>query len=340
METVAARVKEHAGALGFHIVGIARAKPFLEAEERYARWIADGNHGEMAWFNQERVRKSTHPDDLVPGARSIISLGVSYLSSADDVPIGDSPRGRVARYARGTDYHDVLKARVDELAAFIREIGPDDTRTRTFVDTAPLLDREAAVQSGLGFYGKNTNLLTAPLGSYLLIATVITTLELDPDETKQRDCGQCRLCLDACPTQAFTAPYVLDARRCIAYLTIELKEPIPADLRDLVTLDTDGFRQRYRGTAVVRTKRRGLLRNAAIALGNSGDVASVPALIQALSDDEPLVRGAAAWALGEIGNPEAMTALGARLEVEVETVVRDEIAQALASSTSRQASAQ
>jgi epoxyqueuosine reductase len=367
------RVKANAHELGFHLVGIARAEPFEEAEARYARWVAEGRHGEMAWFNQERVRSSTHPDDLLPGARSIISLGVSYYADQPDVIDDCGPRGRIARYAQGSDYHDVLKTRVDSLAAFIREMDKPECRTRVFVDTAPLLDREAAVQSGLGFYGKNTNLLTGPLGSYLLIGTIITTANLKPDEVRPRDCGQCRICLDACPTNAFTAPYELDARRCIAYLTIELKDAIPEDLRsgigdrifgcdvcqdvcpwnrrlesrawpelqpisdgharpalrELLRLDDAAFRAMFKGTAVTRTKRRGLLRNVAVAIGNSGDAESVPALIEALSDREPLVRGHAAWALGVLGGQAATVALRASEVTEDEPSVLKEITAAL-----------
>jgi epoxyqueuosine reductase len=235
------------------------------------------------------------------------------------------------------------------------------------------LDREAAVQSGLGFYGKNTNLLTGPLGSFLLIGTIITTAPLRPDDVRPRDCGQCRICLDACPTDAFTAPYELDARRCIAYLTIELRDAIPRELRagigdrifgcdvcqdvcpwnrrlqpvtwpelqpvspeharpalrDLLNLDDVGFRALFKGTAVTRTKRRGLLRNVAVALGNSGDRASVPALAEALHDQEPLVRAHAAWALGEIGGELAEDALNQSLATENAPSVRLEISDAL-----------
>jgi epoxyqueuosine reductase len=327
----------------------------------------------MGWFNQDRVRASTHPDELLPGARSIISLGVSYYAEQPEPIDDDGPRGRIARYSQGQDYRDVLKARVDALAAFIREAGEPETRTRKFVDTAPLLDREAAVQSGLGFYGKNTNLLTGPLGSYLLIGTIITTARLEPDELRPRDCGQCRICLDACPTDAFTAPYELDARRCIAYLTIELRDAIPRDLRkgigdrifgcdvcqdvcpwnkrieplawpelqpksrdharpalrELLKLDDAGFRDMFKGTAVTRAKRRGLLRNVAVALGNSGDEASVPDLVEALHDSEPLVRAHAAWALGELGGAAAEHALAESLTTEDVSSVSAEISDAL-----------
>jgi epoxyqueuosine reductase len=367
------QVKHRARELGFHLVGIAGAEPFSQAEERYSRWVAEGRHGDMGWFNQDRVRASTHPDELLAGAQSIISLGVSYYAEQPTPESGRGPRGRIARYSQGQDYHDVLKARVDALATYIREVGPPETRTRTFVDTAPLLDREAAVQSGLGFYGKNTNLLTGPLGSYLLIGTIITTARLQADSVQPRDCGQCRICLDACPTNAFTAPYELDARRCIAYLTIELREAIPLDLRsgigdrifgcdicqdvcpwnkrlepmawpelqakspdharpalrELLRLDDEGFRAMFKGMAVTRAKRRGLLRNVAVALGNSGDRASVPALAEALHDPEPLVRAHAAWALGEIGGAKAEETLHESLKTERESSVRTEISDAL-----------
>jgi epoxyqueuosine reductase len=367
------RIKTRAEELGFHLVGIARAEPFSEAEQRYSRWVAEGRHGDMGWFNQDRVRASTHPEELLPDARSIISLGVSYYADQPELEANRGPRGRIARYAQGQDYHDVLKARVDALAGFIRETGGSETRTRTFIDTAPLLDREAAVQSGLGFYGKNTNLLTGPLGSFLLIGTIITTAQLQPDDVRPRDCGQCRICLDACPTDAFIAPYELDARRCIAYLTIELREAIPRELRhgigdrifgcdicqdvcpwnrrlqpqawpelqpvslehsrpalrDLLKLDDEGFRAMFKGTAVTRAKRRGLLRNVAVALGNSGDQASVSALADALHDHEPLVRAHAAWALGEIGGARAEDALSQSLGSEEAPLVRLEITDAL-----------
>jgi epoxyqueuosine reductase len=368
-----AQIRERARELGFHLVGIAGAAPFSQAEERYSRWVAEGRHGDMGWFNQDRVRASTHPDELLTGAQSIISLGVSYYAEQPETELDQGPRGRIARYSQGQDYHDVLKARADALAAYIREAGPPETRTRTFVDTAPLLDREAAVQSGLGFYGKNTNLLTGPLGSYLLIGTIITTARLQAESVQPRDCGQCRICLDACPTNAFTAPYELDARRCIAYLTIELREAIPLDLRkgigdrifgcdvcqdvcpwnkrleprawpelqpksqehvqpalrELLSLDDEGFRAMFRGTAVTRAKRRGLLRNVAVALGNSGDRESVPALTHALRDPEPLVRAHAAWALGQIGGADAEQALQESLKTEDVSSVRTEISDSL-----------
>jgi epoxyqueuosine reductase len=243
-----------------------------------------------------------------------------------------------------------------------------DCHTRVFVDASPLPERAAAVRAGLGFVGKNTNLLTAPVGSWLLLGAILTDLELTPDAPMVRDCGQCRLCLDACPTDAFPAPFVVDANRCISYLTIEHRGPIPRDIRsqlgdhlfgcddcqtvcpwnrrdrgpgwpefsgpvemghprlaDILALDDAAFRDRYRRTPVWRTKRRGLLRNAAIALGNTGSTADLDALAAALHDAEPLVRGHAAWAIGRIGGPAAAGLLLAAGASEQDAWVLDEI---------------
>jgi epoxyqueuosine reductase len=259
-----------------------------------------------------------------------------------------------------------------ELADALRTWAPG-AKVRGIVDTAPLLEREFAQLAGLGWIGKNTLLLNRDLGSWFFLAAMITDLELDYDLAHESDhCGTCTACLDACPTQAFVAPYVLDSRRCISYLTIELRAPIPRELRAgmgdwvfgcdvcqevcpwnrfageseiaelrprpatnplelaaLFELDDAAFRVRFRHTPLWRPRRRGLLRNAAIVLGNQRDVASIPALVRGLEDGEPLVRGACAWALGVIGGPMAFAALERRQTVEVEIDVRGEIAAAL-----------
>jgi epoxyqueuosine reductase len=242
------------------------------------------------------------------------------------------------------------------------------------VDTGPLLEREIAVHAGLGFVGKNTNLIHPRLGSWLFLGELLLTLEVPLGESEQGGtCGRCTRCLDACPTNAFVAPFVLDARRCISYLTVELKGPIPRQLRplmgnrifgcdicqqvcpwnrrfarptsepafrpranaiapallDLITLDDDGFRQRFRGSPAKRTNRRGLLRNAAVALGNWADPVAVPALVRALADAEPLIRGHAAWALGRIATADAQRALRQAWATESDEWVREELQLAL-----------
>jgi epoxyqueuosine reductase len=251
--------------------------------------------------------------------------------------------GRVARYAWGEDYHDVLRRRLSQLLEWLQKEAPG-CRGRGVVDTAPLLERDFARRAGLGWFGKNTMLLNKGLGSYFFLGALLLDLELQPDSPHETShCGTCTACLDACPTKAFPAPGVLDARRCISYLTIELREQIPAELRaamgdwvfgcdvcqevcpwnrkaplttepafqqrpdlepvdliELLGLSEEEFRQRFRGTALTRTKRRGMLRNAAIALGNSGDPAALPALQRALTDTEPLIREAAQWAIERI----------------------------------------
>lgn len=370
----AEEVKREARALGFHLVGIARAERFAEAEARTLAWLARGYQAEMRWLDAERARRACDPAALLPGARSLIVVGVSYHRGrpADRPPADSRPRGRIARYALGADYHDVLRARlallVDRIAARLGR----RPAARLFVDSAPLSEREAARRAGLGFFGKNTTLLTR-VGSHVLLGAVLTDLELEPDRPAVGDCGRCRRCLDACPTGALVAPAVLDANRCISYLTIEHRGPIPPDLRpalgdwvfgcdicqdvcpwnwgagpvpwpelvgspaderpaldDLLRLDDAAFRARFRGSAVTRAKRRGLVRNAAVAAGNARDPVLVPALVGALADPEPLVRGHAAWALGQIGGPAARAALAAARTTEADPSVRAEIAAALA----------
>jgi epoxyqueuosine reductase len=251
--------------------------------------------------------------------------------------------GKVARYARGADYHDVIRERLNALLAWLQQERPG-CRGRGVVDTAPLLERDFARRAGLGWFGKNTMLLNKRLGSYFFLGALLTDLDLKPDPPHEAShCGTCTACLDACPTEAFAGPGWLDSRRCISYLTIELRTLVPEELRpglgdwvfgcdicqevcpwnhkappsaepapggradlervdllELLGLSEEAFRHRFRGTALLRARRRGLLRNAALVLGNQGDPAALPALRQALADPEPLVREAAAWAIARI----------------------------------------
>jgi epoxyqueuosine reductase len=280
--------------------------------------------------------------------------------------------GRVSRYAWGGDYHDLLRERLDRLADFLRQQVPQ-ARVRGVVDTAPLLEREFAQMAGLGWIGKNTLLLNKRLGSWFFLAALLTDFPLEYDEAHAADhCGTCRACLDACPTDAFVDAYVLDARKCISYTTIELREPIPHELRadhgdwlfgcdicqdvcpwnhkapassepvfapregmnplelaELFDLDQEAFRRRFRDTPLWRPKRRGMLRNAAIVLGNQRAFAALDALAKGLGDAEPLVRGACAWAIGKIGGERANSLLHRRLAEEPDEGVRAEIAAAL-----------
>ena len=366
------RIKAFAAKLGFRPVGITTAEAFDLDLERTLDWLAQGMQAGMGWLTPERARAACDPATLLEGAQSLVVVGAPY-AHPESVPDDHRPHGRVARYARGADYHDVMKAKLAELAALVRALGGEETRTRIFVDSSPLIERAAAVRAGLGFVGKNTNILTREVGSWLLLGAVLTTLPLEPDAPVARDCGRCRLCLDACPTGALPEPFVVDANRCISYLTIEHRDSIPHGLRegignlvfgcdicqdvcpwnraqrppgwpefagpsgaglpalaDLLALDDDGFRERYRRTPLWRTKRRGLARNAAVALGNVGAEADLPVLEAALADPEPLVRGHAAWAIGRIGAPAGRSMLLAARATETDTGVLDEMAQALA----------
>ena len=254
-----------------------------------------------------------------------------------------TPTGIIARYARATDYHDVLAEQLKQLSTRIDELGGPGTRSLWYLDTGPLLERDLAQRSGLGFVGKHTNLISRKLGNWIFLSEIITTLELQPDPPETNRCGTCTRCIAACPTQAITAPFELDARLCISYLTIELKGPIPVelrpalgnrifgcddcleacpwnrfaregrlmkarerpgltapDLRELLQLDDPAFKLRFAGTPMLRSKRRGLLRNAAVALGNIGSPEDLPALQRATSDPEPLVAEHARWAIDRI----------------------------------------
>lgn len=357
-----------AAALGFSAFGVASAEPFGEAERLLLDWLQQERHGQMGWLDEARARRSCRPEELLPGARSLVVVAAPYTQAVEPPP--PPLHGRVARYARGQDYHDVLGHRLRQLVVRLRQLGGDDLQARLFVDSGPLLEREAAVRAGLGFIGKNTCLIVPGAGSFLLLGAILTDLELGPTPRDTPDCGRCRLCLDACPTGALTAPRQLDARRCIAYLTIELRGPISPDLRsglgarlfgcdicqevcpwnrgrgrsawpefaaldgrgpdldlaELLGLDDQTFRQRFRGSPIKRAKRRGLLRNAAIVLGNLRDRRAVPALARTLlQEPEPLVRAAAAWALGRLGGRRAEEALAQARDQEQEPHVRAEL---------------
>ena len=362
---LATQLKARAYAAGFDLAGIATLGP-ADTSERFDAWLASGYAGTMTYMERHAAvrRDSRLPE---PGMRSALVVGLNYG--------GRQPTGTVARYARGDDYHRVMWDLLAGLGTWLTE--QNGSVTRAYVDTGPVLERDLARRAGLGWVGKNTTLIHPRLGSFFFIGALFTDLMLDPDAPFEDErCGSCTRCLDACPTAAFVQPRELDATRCISYLTIELRDAIPTELRtgigelvygcdicqdvcpwnvkfsrdaalpsmaphrtapspepaELLALDAEAFRARFRGTAITRTKRTGLARNAAVAMGNRRDARDVPALAAALrTDPEPLVRAHAAWALGRFApDASARNHLEASRTTEQDAAVLAEIGAALA----------
>jgi epoxyqueuosine reductase len=331
-------IVERARELGFDACRFTTARPPDHAAE-FQRWLAAGCHGEMGWL-QRNAQKRVDPALVLADAKTIITLAVSYHKEPSPPVPQAGATGQIARYAQFSDYHTVLGERLKTLAKFIDQLGAGGARSLWYVDTGPLLERDLAQRAGLGFIGKHASLISRQLGNWIFLAEIITTLEIAPDAPEKNRCGSCRRCIDACPTAAITAPFQLDARRCISYLTIELKGSIPEEFRaaigtriygcddclavcpwnrfaregalmrphyraelaaldliELLSLDEAGFKKRFAGTPMLRTKRRGLLRNVCVALGNVGDAGALPALTRAAADEEPLIAEHARWAV-------------------------------------------
>ena len=227
------KIKALALSIGFDRVGIADAAPFVRDEAAAVERVRDGLMDGLAWYTEERVRRMNRPKTLLDGARSIISLAMSYKTT-EPPNISGALRGRVARYAWGRDYHSLIKARARRFVREMPDVVGEPVRARHFVDDGPMNDRAAAERAGVGWFGKNTNILTPTLGSWAFLAEVITNLDLRPDAPLKKTCGECVRCIPACPTDAIVAPYVIDNRRCISFLTIELRGAIPRELRALV----------------------------------------------------------------------------------------------------------
>jgi epoxyqueuosine reductase len=338
-------IRQRALDLGFDGCRFTTAATPASAD-KFQNWLAGKQHGEMAWLERTAAKRS-NLQQVLSGAKSIIVLAANHAGSIPNSEFRAPNSGLVARYAQFADYHDVLGERLKALTGFVNQLGGTHVKSLWYVDTGPLLERDLAQRAGIGFIGKHTNVISRQFGNWILLAEIITTLELEPDAPEKNRCGNCVRCLDACPTRAITAPFQLDARLCISYLTIELKGPIPMELRPaignrifgcddclavcpwnrfaregkmmktharpdlaapdligLLQLDEAGFKSRFAGTPILRTKRRGLLRNVCVALGNVGDKSALPALEKAAGDTEPLVAEHARWAMERIQSKE------------------------------------
>ncbi len=342
-DALVARVEAAARAHGFVAVGIAAADAAPQTRGRLRQWLADGCHGEMLWM-ESRADQRGSPVGLWAEVQSVIMLGMSYAPATDPLALAEVPiRGRISVYAQGADYHDVVKRALKAVARELVALVPE-AQVKVFVDTAPVMEKPLAEAAGLGWQGKHTNLVSRDHGSWLFLGAIYTTLALPPSLAGRDRCGSCDACQRACPTDAFPAPYRLDARRCISYLTIEHKGAIPEELRagignrvygcddclavcpwnkfadtaarhraflpraelaapalaDLLALDDAGFRAVFAGSPIKRIGRARMVRNAAIAAGNSGDAGFVPALERLRYDSDPVVAEAARWALSQL----------------------------------------
>jgi epoxyqueuosine reductase len=334
-------IRRRALELGFDDCRFSKADAPASAT-RFQDWLTKNRHGEMVWL-ERTAPKRVNPQNVLPDAKSIICLAATYHSENPRPQTQNGDPGAVARYAWFADYHKVLGDKLKILAGFVDQLGGEKTHSLWYADTGPLLERDFAQRAGLGFIGKHTNLISRRLGNWILLAEIITTLELEPDAPEQNHCGNCTRCIAACPTEAIVGPFQLDARRCISYLTIELKGSIPVELRpaignrifgcddclaacpwnrfaregnlmkahlrpklaepdllELLQLDESGFKSRFGETPILRAKRRGLLRNVCVALGNAGNAVALPCLQKAAKDPEPLIAEHARWAMKEI----------------------------------------
>jgi len=355
--------------VGFDRAGIARLE-LSSQRQAVLRWLDEGNHAAMAYMSR-RTGLRVDPREIFPSARSAVCVALQYSPLSGGRTVDGDLWPRVARYARGVDYHDLMKGRLDRLAERVRAAFPECS-TRAYVDTGPVLERELAARAGLGAFGKNTMLLNEESGSWLLLGELFLSLELEPDVAIADLCGSCTQCLEACPTGALPEPYRLDANRCISYWTIEHRGAFPQEIRHqmggwvfgcdlcqeacpwngtaievhhpemhlpskraeldlagLLRIDRQQYVERFRGSPMKRAKQEGLQRNAAVAMGNSGNRRYVPALLEALQEGGELVRLHVAWALGQIGGDEARAGLEARQGAESEPDVRREIEAAL-----------
>lgn len=359
-------IEQEAHNLGFDGFGVAR--PVLgQAAKRFRQWLALNYDGEMGYMRRGEEKRSDL-ENVLPAVQSVICLRTNYLTASKDLGFLEQPdMGDISLYALNEDYHDVVKARLRVLEKKIHRELPG-CRTKIYVDTGPILEKPLAQQAGLGWIGKHTNLITQGKGSWYFLSEILVDVALPASGESADRCGTCRKCIDICPTQAIVAPYVLDSRRCISYLTIELRGVIPLEFRkaignriygcddcqivcpwnsfagftdeeafqeqittrrliDLARLDDEAFRRQFRKSPIKRIKRKGFLRNVAVALGNSANPEAVPPLVELLKDPEPLIRAHAVWALGELLRSESLPVFDEHLARETQDMVLAEIRQ-------------
>lgn len=367
-------LQQLAGEAGLSLVAVTTAEPFPHLADLLKKRIRAGFLRGMDWFDEQRAETAADPRRLHPTARSIVSVALPYWLPAIQPPDDGIARGRIARYAWGIDYHRVLRERMQRLCALLEQRLGRTIEARFLVDTARIVDREAAARAGLGWQGKNTMILVPHHGSWVLLGELLLDIEIEPDRPLRPRCGRCRSCLDACPTGALIAPYELFAPRCISYLTIEHRGPIPRELRPLMgnwvfgcdvcqevcpytaaahpaddpivqperlehcfpslewllRMSEEEFRNVYRRRPVLRAKRTGLARNAAVALGNVGDRRHLALLEETvLTHDQPLVRSHAAWAMARIDYTASQPVLRSALSRDPDPLVRAELEQLL-----------
>ena len=365
-------LREKASELGFDLVGaipVSRSKTI----DIYNSWLKKGYAGSMAYLERHAKLKED-PRQLLPETISLIALGFNYKTVDPSEQVLTQEIGCISRYAWGDDYHELIRSKLNVLEDFLcRELNAGKL-SRSFVDSGPILEREVAQRAGLGWIGKHSNLINWEKGSWLFLAELLVDVKLETNLPFTRvDCGSCTICIEACPTEAIIAERTLDARKCISYLTIELKGSIPREMRpkmanlifgcdicqevcpwnkdvprsnekglqprpenvaphliDLMKLDETSFNKRFRNSPIKRAKRRGFLRNVAVALGNWANVEAIPALCLGLDDEEMLVRIHSAWALGQISDLQAKTKLENAKLTEKTPEVLEEIEAALA----------